>query len=139
MPTAEFDTLTAAQELRASGISDAQAEAIAAAMRKAVKDHAASRTDVAELRAASKADIAELRAASKADIADLRAESRADKAEILAKIDAMEARADAMEARAKADNAALRADLYRALWIQGAGIVAVIGSLMVIAGAFSAR
>ena len=110
MPTAEFDTLTAAQELRASGISDAQAEAIAAAMRKAVKDHAASRTDVAELRA----------------------ESRADNAEILAKI-------DAMEARARADKAALRADLYRALWIQGAGIVAVIGSLMVIAGAFSAR
>ena len=117
MPTAEFDTLSAAQELRASGISDAQAEAIAAAMRKAVKDHAASRADVAELRA----------------------ESKADKAEILAKIDAMEARAGAMEARAKADNAALRADLYRALWIQGAGIVAVIGSLMVIAGAFSAR
>ena len=103
MPTAEFDTLSAAQELRASGISDAQAEAIAAAMRKAVKDHAASRTDVAELRAASRADVAELRAES------------------------------------KADNAALRADLYRALWIQGAGIVAVIGSLMVIAGAFSAR
>ena len=92
MPTAEFDTLSAAQELRASGISDAQAEAIAAAMRKAVKDHAASRTDVAELRA-----------------------------------------------EFRADNAALRADLYRALWIQGAGIVAVIGSLMVIAGAFSAR
>ena len=92
MPTAEFDTLSAAQELWASGISDAQAEAIAAAMRKAVKDHAASRADVAELRAES-----------------------------------------------KADKAALRADLYRALWIQGAGIVAVIGSLMVIAGAFSAR
>ena len=128
MPTAEFDTLTAAQELRASGIFDAQAEAIAAAMRKAVKDHAASRADVAELRAEFRADVAELRA-----------ESRADKAEILAKIDAMEARAGAMEARAKAENAALRADLYRALWIQGAGIVAVIGSLMVIAGAFSAR
>ena len=114
MPTAEFDTLTAAQELRASGISDAQAEAIAAAMRKAVKDHAASRTDVAELRTESRADVAELRTESRADVAELRAES-------------------------KADIAALRADIYRALWIQGAGIVAVIGSLMVIAGAFSAR
>ena len=30
----------------------------------------------------------------------------------------------------KADLAALRADIYRALWIQGAGIVALVGGLI---------
>ena len=33
----------------------------------------------------------------------------------------------------KADLAELRADIYRALWIQGAGIVAIIGGFIAIA------
>lgn len=34
--------------------------------------------------------------------------------------------------------AALRADIYRALWVQGAGIVATIAGLAVIAGLVAA-
>lgn len=33
----------------------------------------------------------------------------------------------------KADLATLRADIYRALWIQGAGIVAIVGGFIAIA------
>lgn len=33
----------------------------------------------------------------------------------------------------KADLAALRADIYRALWIQGVGIVAIVGGFIAIA------
>lgn len=35
----------------------------------------------------------------------------------------------------RADFATFRADLYRALWIQGVGVVAVIGVLIAISGA----
>ena len=70
MPTAEFDTLTAAQELRASGISEAQAATIVQAVHSAVATHAASRTDVAEVSA--KIDAA--RAEAKAENAALRAD-----------------------------------------------------------------
>ena len=82
------------QELRDSGISEAQAAAIVQTARSAVATHAASRMDVAELRA-----------------------------EVLARF-------DSLEAGMKADNAALRADLYRALWIQGMGIVGATVALV---------
>lgn len=36
---------------------------------------------------------------------------------------------DALESRMHADLAALRADLYRALWIQGGAIVAILTAL----------
>ncbi len=45
---------------------------------------------------------------------------------------------DKLEARMDARIAALRADIYRALWIQGAGIVATIAGLAVIAGLVAA-
>ena len=45
---------------------------------------------------------------------------------------------DNLEARMDARIAALRADIYRALWIQGAGIVATIAGLAVIAGLVAA-
>lgn len=45
---------------------------------------------------------------------------------------------DKLEARMDARIAALRADIYRALWVQGAGIVATIAGLAVIAGLVAA-
>ncbi len=78
MSTAAFDTLTAVQNLEASGFERRQAEAIATAI-----NHG-------DERAATKADL------------------------------------DVLESR-------MRADLYRALWIQGVGIVAVIGGFIAIA------
>ena len=78
MSTAAFDTLTAVQNLEASGFERRQTEAIATAI-----NHG-------DERAATKADL------------------------------------DVLESR-------IRADLYRALWIQGVGIVAVIGGFIAIA------
>lgn len=78
MSTAAFDTLTAVQNLEASGFERRQAEAIATAI-----NHG-------DERVATKADL------------------------------------DVLESR-------IRADLYRALWIQGVGIVAVIGGFIAIA------
>ena len=57
VPTAAFDTLTAAQELRASGISEAQAAAIGKAVRSAVTTPAASKTAAAGFRAEAPAKI----------------------------------------------------------------------------------
>ena len=45
---------------------------------------------------------------------------------------------DKLEARMDTRIAALCADIYRALWIQGAGIVATIAGLAVIAGLVAA-
>ena len=62
------------QELRESGISEAQAAAIVQAVRSAVATHAASRTDVAEFRAEALAKLDAARAEAKADNAALRAD-----------------------------------------------------------------
>ena len=43
--------------------------------------------------------------------------------------------ADRDELATKTDLASLRADIYRALWVQGAGIVAIVGGFIAIAAA----
>ena len=98
-----FDPLAAARDLKAAGFEPEQAEALAAQLRFAAgADHAdlATKADVATLHDHFEA----LRAATKADFETLRAET-------------------------KADIEALRADLYRALWIQGGAIVAILTAL----------
>ena len=102
-----FDPLAAARDLKAAGFEQEQAEALAAQLRVAAgADHAdlATKADLAELRAATKADLAELRAATKADFESLRADLETYRAET-------------------------KADLYRALWIQGGAIVAILTAL----------
>ena len=84
-----FDALAASQELREAGVENRQAEAIAAAIRRAA---AAGRGGLA----------------TKADL-------------------------DALRAHVDTSIAVLRADLYRALWIQGAGVIAVMTGLVSIA------
>ena len=113
-----FDPLAAARDLKAAGFEQEQAEALAAQLRVAAgADHAdlATKADLAELRAATKADLAELRAATKADLAELRAATKADFESL---------RADLETYRAET-----KADLYRALWIQGGAIVAILTAL----------
>ena len=91
-----FDALAASQELREAGVENRQAEAIAAAMRRAAT---ASRGGLA----------------TKADL------------------DVLGARVDAGFADLRADIAASEARIYRALWIQGAGVVAVMTGFVSIA------
>ena len=98
-----FDPLAAARDLKAAGFEQEQAEALAAQLRFAAS------ADHADL--ATKADLAELRA----DLEGLRMETKAD--------------LETHRAATKADIASLRADLYRALWIQGGAIVAILTAL----------
>lgn len=69
-----FDTLAYARKLKAAGMADAQAEAVAEATRDLISTDAATKTDIADLKHELKADIADLRHELKADIADLRHE-----------------------------------------------------------------
>lgn len=82
MATAVFDTLKASRDLKAAGISEAQAEAIVTTVAGAFEDTVATRSDLAEVKAELKADISNL-----------------------------------------------KAEVFRALWIQGGGIVALIVGL----------
>ena len=55
------DTLSLARELRAAELASPQAEAIAAAIGRAVTETSATKADLAELRAGGKTDNAEIR------------------------------------------------------------------------------
>ena len=109
MATTGFDTLKVSQDLRAAGFNEAQAGAIVRSMAGAVQDGMiATKSDIDKLQASTRADVDQLRASTTADIAGLRASTTADIAN-------------------------LKAEVFRALWIQGAGIVGIhlaIGGLL---------
>ena len=108
MATTAFDTLKVSQDLKAAGFNEAQAGAIVRSMAGAFQDGViATRTDIDKLRAftvsefaAVRVEIGGVRASTTADIAGLRASTRADIAN-------------------------LKAEVFRALGIQGAGIVSI--------------
>ena len=103
MSSRRFDTLATARDLEATGIERGQAEAIARAIGRD-GERLATKDDIERLEAATRSDFERLeaRTASKEDVARLEAQNAA-----------------------KAD----RAELYRALWIQGGGIVAILAAL----------
>lgn len=103
MSSVHFDALDTARDLEAAGIERPHAEAIARAVGRTVHQ-LATKADIQRLESATKADIQRLESATRADI-------------------------ERLEASTKADLANLRADMYRALWIQGAGIVAIVTAL----------
>ena len=102
-----FDALAASQELREAGVENRQAEAIAAAIRRAA---AAGRAGLA-----TKADLDVLGARVDSGLASMRSDL------------------DSGLAGLRADIAASEARIYHALWIQGAGIVAVMTGFVSIA------
>ncbi len=109
--TTTFDTLAAAQRMENAGLDRKHAAAIAATVRE-VADSAAEAATANHTQLATKADLNELRQATKAELAELRAG--------LAEL-----------------RQAARADLYRALWLQAAGIVGAITALAGIAVALA--
>ena len=131
MSSRRFETLGTARDLEATGIERGQAEAIARAIGRdgeqlATRDdierleaRTASKEDVQRFEAATKDDFARLETAIKDDFARLesRTASKEDVERIVERLEAQIA--------TKAD----RAELYRALWIQGGGIVAVLAAL----------
>ena len=111
MTTVTFDTRKAVRNLQAAGFAEVQADAMVDTLAEAFTDTVASKADIDKLEASSKADTAEVRADLKADIAEVRADLKADIAEVRAEIGRLEGR------------------VFRALWIQGAGIVGLVVGL----------
>ena len=124
MNTTSFDTLNAMQRLEQAGMERAHAEAIVGTVRDAqtaLATKADLKTGLFATRAELKADLFETKAELKADLLETKAELKADLLETKAEL--------------KADLLELRADLYRALWIQGAGIVAINSAFIATAAA----
>ena len=113
-----FDALAASQELREAGVEDRQAEAIAAAIRRAA---AAGREGLA-----TKADLDVLGAHVDSSLASTRSDLGSGFASIRSEL-------NSGLAGLRADIAAWEARICRALWIQGAGIVAVMTGFVSIA------
>lgn len=100
MTTVTFDTRKAVRNLQAAGFAEAQADAMVDTLAEAFTDTVASKADIDRLEASTKADTAEVKADLKADIAEVRAEI-----------------------------GRLEGKVFRALWIQGAGIVGLVVGL----------
>lgn len=116
MATTGFDALKVSQNLKAAGFNEAQAGAIVRSMAGAFQDGMiATKSDIDKLQASTRADIAKLRTSTTAEFAAVRVEM------------------DRLRASTRADIADLKAEVFRALWIQGAGIVGIhlaIGGLL---------
>ena len=122
MSTITFDTLKTSRNLQAAGIAEDHAEAIVNSIAEALTDTAATKADIAEI----KSDIAGLGAATKSDIVALKADIT--RLEATTKADIV-----ALEATTKAMIESLRSEMHRALFVQGATVVAlVVGFLKLI-------
>ena len=108
MATTGFDTLKVSQDLKAAGFNEAQAGAFQDGM-------IATKSDIDKLQASTRADVDKLRTFTTTEFAAVRAEM------------------DKLRVSTTADIANLKAEVFRALWIQGAGIVGIhlaIGGLL---------
>ena len=114
MTTVTFDTRKAVRNLQAAGFAEVQADAMVDTLAEAFTDTVASKADIDRLKASTKADIAEV----KADIVIVRSG-----------IDRLEASTKADIAEVKAEIGQLEGKVFRALWIQGVGIVGLVVGL----------
>ena len=116
MATTGFDTLKVSQDLTAAGFNEAQAGASVRSMAGAFQDGMiATKSDIDKLQASTRADVDKLRTFTTTEFAAVRAEM------------------DKLRVSTTADIANLKAEVFRALWIQGAGIVGIhlaIGGLL---------
>ena len=119
MSAVTFDTHQAVRRLEAAGIETCHAEAIVSEMRDAGagdRDQLATKADLEPL--ATKANLEPL--ATKAELEPL-----ATKAELKP----LATKAELEPLATKAELAGLEARMYRALWIQGGAIVAILTGL----------
>ena len=144
MATTGFDTLKVSQDLKAAGFNEAQAGAIVRSMAGAFQEMVATKSDIGKLQASTTAefaavrtDIDRLQVSTRADVDKLRTLTTAEFAAVRVEIDNLRASTTAdiagLRASTTADIANLKAEVFRALWIQGAGIVGIhlaIGGLL---------
>jgi len=116
MAATGFDTLKVSQDLKAAGFNETQAGAIVRSMAGAFQDGMiATKSDIDKLQASTRADVDKLRTSTTAEFAAVRVEI------------------GNLRASTTADIANLKAEVFRALWIQGVGIVGIhlaIGGLL---------
>ena len=140
MSSRQFDTFSAARALQAAGVEREQAESIASAIGH-TGDHA-TKSDVGTVRAdvgtvksdvgTLKSDVATLKSdvsTLKSDVATLKSDVSTLKSEMAAFGTALSDLEARLEARMDALIAGLEARMYRALWIQGGAIVAIVTAL----------
>lgn len=151
MTVDHFNALDTARDLEAAGIERPHAEAIARAVGRAVAPLATKadiqrlettlRRDLEQHRDSTKADSERLETTLRGDLEQHRDSSKADSERLESTLRGdserlentlrgeFEQRMDRHEARIRAEFANFRAEMYRALWIQGAGIVAIVAAL----------
>ena len=123
MATTGFDTLKVSQDLKAAGFNEAQAGAIVRSMAGAFQDGMI----------ATKSDFDKLRASTTSEFAAVRVEIDKLRTSTTAEFAAVRVEMDKLRVSTTADIANLKAEVFRALWIQGAGIVGIhlaIGGLL---------
>ena len=96
-----FDTLATAEALKAAGMEDAHAKAIAGAMRDAITESVATKADISRLEGKVEADIARLESKIEADVTRLEGKIGADTARIEARITQLESKIEAATANTK--------------------------------------
>ena len=134
MANSGFDTLKVSQDLKAAGFNEAQAGAIVRSMAGAFQDGMiATKSDIDKLQASTRADVDKLRTFTTAEFAAVRVDFDKLRASTTAEFAAVRAEMDKLRVSTTADIANLKAEVFRALWIQGAGIVGIhlaIGGLL---------
>ena len=113
-----LDTLKLKTKLEHAGLDNQAAIAIADALGNADFDQLATKADL------------------KTATADLQAQIDTVKTDLQAQIDTVKADLQAQTASVKADIAAVKADIYRALWIQWASIIATVAAIATISKLF---
>ena len=114
-----FDTLTAARELKETGLEGRQAEAIVTTISKAMSGTVATKADIELLGATTKSDIQALSAATKSNIQALSAATKSNiqalgattKSDIQALRVATKSDMDSFKVEMKADTEALRSEM----------------------------
>ena len=130
-------------ELQQHGASTkADSERLETTLRSDLEQHGAStkadserlettlRSDLEQHGASAKADSERLETTLRSDLEQHGASTKADSERLETTLRGeFERRMDRHEARIRAEFANFRAEMYRALWIQGAGIVAIVAAL----------
>ena len=129
-----FDTERAARRLADAGMEERAANGVADVMADAT-DGLATEASVRDLQAATEASVRNLQAATEASVRDLQAATEASLLRLEGRMEAGFAEMRAEMAESRAENAEFRADIYRALWIQGLGILAGTAAIVTIISA----
>ena len=131
-----FDTHKAIRKLRDRGHSEGQAEATVEVIQDAT-DALVTREYLDSRLAEQTAALETRMAGLESSMAGLESRMETRMAGLETRMAGIEARMDGLEAKMEAQTAQLRAEMYRALWFFGTGIVAAVGTIVAVASALA--